>query len=172
MVYGMFLEDNIFFSRFFRIFLTISNCIPVHWAQVTGLFSALCLLPLQAGMAPSPGFHPFPVNLSQPSSSLSFPCSSLFQNCLRCCPSYLHHDQPTSPGWRQLCTLSINPARAQSARARRACALRALGLLLYSRKGEDFLTGQLNFFTETAVTPERKVEKSFPRWEINRHAEG
>ena len=26
------------------------------------------------------------------------------------------------------------------------------------------------FFTETAVTPERKVEKSFPRWEINRHA--
>ena len=31
---------------------------------------------------------------------------------------------------------------------------------------------QPNFFTETAVTPERKVEKSFPRWEINRHAEG
>ena len=56
--------------------------------------------------------------------------------------------------------------------ARRACALRALGLLLYSRKGEDFLTGQLDFFTETAVTPERKVEKSFPRWEINRHGEG
>ena len=53
-----------------------------------------------------------------------------------------------------------------------ARALRALGLLLYSRKGEDFLTGQLNFFTETAVTPERKVEKWFPRWEINRHAKG
>ena len=53
-----------------------------------------------------------------------------------------------------------------------ARALRALGLLLYSRNGEDFLTGQLNFFTETAVTPERKVEKSFPRWEINRHGEG
>ena len=33
-------------------------------------------------------------------------------------------------------------------------------------------TGQLNLFTETAVTPERKVEKSFPRSEINRHAEG
>ena len=31
---------------------------------------------------------------------------------------------------------------------------------------------QLNFFTETAVTPKRKVKKSFPRWEINRHAEG
>ena len=32
-------------------------------------------------------------------------------------------------------------------------------------------TGQLNYFTETAVTPEQKVEKSFPRSEINRHAE-
>ena len=42
----------------------------------------------------------------------------------------------------------------------------------HSGEGEDFLTGQLNFFTETAVTPERKVEKSFPRSEINRHAEG
>ena len=48
----------------------------------------------------------------------------------------------------------------------------ALGLLLCSRKGEDFLTGQPDFFTETAVTPERKVEKLFPRWEINRHGEG
>ena len=42
----------------------------------------------------------------------------------------------------------------------------------HSGRGEDFLTGQPNFFTETAVTPERKVEKSFPRWEINRHVEG
>ena len=32
--------------------------------------------------------------------------------------------------------------------------------------------GQLNFFTKTAVTPERKVKKSIPRWEINRHAKG
>ena len=39
-------------------------------------------------------------------------------------------------------------------------------------EGEDFLSRQPNFFTETAVTPERKVEKWFPRWEINRHAEG
>ena len=56
--------------------------------------------------------------------------------------------------------------RAESARAvtGRRCP--------HSGKGEDFLTGQLNFFTETAVTPERKVEKSFPRSEINRHAEG
>ena len=42
----------------------------------------------------------------------------------------------------------------------------------HSGEEEDFLTRQLNFFTETAVTPERKVEKSFPRWEINRYAEG
>ena len=42
----------------------------------------------------------------------------------------------------------------------------------HSGRGEDFLTGQLIFFTETAVTPERKVENSFPRWEINRHADG
>ena len=41
-----------------------------------------------------------------------------------------------------------------------------------SGEGEDFLTGQLNFFTKTAVTLERKVEKSFPMWEISRHAEG
>ena len=56
-------------------------------------------------------------------------------------------------------------------------ALRALGLLLADGtptggRGEDFLTGQPDFFTETAVTPERKVEKSFPRWEINRHDKG
>ena len=58
-----------------------------------------------------------------------------------------------------------------------ARALRALGLLLADGtptggRGEDFLSRQPDFFTETAVTPERKVEKSFPRWEINRHAEG
>merc|ERR1712240_176266 len=68
-------------------------------------------------------------------------------------------------------------ARTQSARARRACALRALGLLLADGtptvgRGEDFLSRQPDFFTETAVTSERKVEKSFPRWEINRHVEG
>ena len=61
----------------------------------------------------------------------------------------------------------IQPAReAESARAvtGRRCP--------HSGRGEDFLAGQPNFFTETAVTPERKVEKSFPRWEINRHVEG
>ena len=56
-------------------------------------------------------------------------------------------------------------------------ALRALGLLLADGtptggRGEDFLSRQPDFFTETAVTSEQKVEKSFPRWEINRHVEG
>ena len=55
--------------------------------------------------------------------------------------------------------------RAESARA-------VTGRQCHSGKGEDFLTGQPDFFTETAVTLERKVEKSFPRSEINRHAEG
>ena len=61
---------------------------------------------------------------------------------------------------------SLSSPRAESARAftGRRCP--------HSGKGEDFLTGQPDFFTETAVTPERKVEKSFPRWEINRHVEG
>ena len=42
----------------------------------------------------------------------------------------------------------------------------------HSGRGEDILSRQPDFFTETAVTSERKVEKSFPRWEINRHVEG
>ena len=56
--------------------------------------------------------------------------------------------------------------RAESARAvtGRRCP--------HSGRGEDFLSRQPDFFRETAVTPERKVEKSFPRWEINRHVEG
>ena len=42
----------------------------------------------------------------------------------------------------------------------------------HSGREEDFLSRQPNFFTETAVTPERKDKKSLPRSEINRHAEG
>ena len=34
------------------------------------------------------------------------------------------------------------------------------------------MSRQQKKFTETAVTPERKIKKLFPRWEINRHAEG
>ena len=62
--------------------------------------------------------------------------------------------------------LLLSSPRAESARAAtgRRCP--------HSGRGEDFLNRQPDFFTETAVTPERKVEKSFPRWEINRHDEG
>ena len=43
----------------------------------------------------------------------------------------------------------------------------------HSGEEEDFLTGQPDFFfTKTAVTPEQKVEKSIPRWEMNGLSEG
>ena len=47
----------------------------------------------------------------------------------------------------------VKGLRAESARAvtGRRCP--------HSGEGEDFLTHQLFFFTKTAVTPERKVEK-------------
>ena len=55
-------------------------------------------------------------------------------------------------------TKSLSSLRAESARA-------VTGRRYpHSGEGEDF--------TKTAVTPERKVEKPIPRWEINRHAEG
>ena len=57
----------------------------------------------------------------------------------------------------------INPARARAVTGRR-CP--------HSEEREDFLTGQPDFFTKTAVSPERKVEKSIPRWEMNRHSKG
>ena len=61
---------------------------------------------------------------------------------------------------------NLSSPRAESARAvtGRRCP--------YSGRGEDFLSRQPDFFTETAVTPDQKVEKSFPRWETNRHVEG
>ena len=69
----------------------------------------------------------------------------------------------------------LSSPRAESASPARA--LRVLGLLLADGTptgggGEDFLSRQPDVFTETAVTSERKVEKSFPRWEINRRVEG
>ena len=51
-------------------------------------------------------------------------------------------------------------------------SLRAESARAVTGRREDFLNRQQDFFTETAVTSERKVEKSFPRWEINRHGEG
>ena len=52
-----------------------------------------------------------------------------------------------------------------------------LGLLLADSaltvgRGKTFYASAKIFFTETAVTPDWKVEKLFPRWEINRHVEG
>ena len=80
----------------------------------------------------------------------------------------LHHLSVNS---RTLTTLSVRywkwfghiPNNYNPARARRACALRALGLLLYRRiqqweGGKLFDRSAGFFFTETAVTPERKVE--------------
>ena len=71
---------------------------------------------------------------------------------------------------RYYCYHHHYPARAQSAGPK---GLRVTGRRCpHSGKGEGFLTGQLNFFTETAVTPERRVEKLLPWSEINRHAKG
>ena len=71
--------------------------------------------------------------------------------------------------------IAVSDISVYQARAR--CVLRALGLLLADGTptvggGKTFWAVSQFFFTETAVTPERKVEKSFPRWEINRHAKG
>ena len=57
-----------------------------------------------------------------------------------------------------LTQVTIYPAHARS-------ALRALGLLLADGAPT---VGR----GKTAVTPERKVEKSFPRWEMNGHSKG
>ena len=54
----------------------------------------------------------------------------------------------------------------------RAEGLRAESARAVAGRREDYLSHQQDFFTETAVTLERKVEKSFPRSEINRHGEG
>ena len=72
---------------------------------------------------------------------------------------------------------NIYPARARRARGPKGLRAESARAVTgrrcpHSGKEEDFLTGQPDLFTETAVTPERKVEKSFPRWEINRHGEG
>ena len=60
----------------------------------------------------------------------------------------------------------LSSPRAESARAvtGRQCPT--------SGQGEDFLTRRPGFFTKTAITQERKVEKSFPTWEMNRLSEG
>ena len=68
---------------------------------------------------------------------------------------------------------------AQSARAQRVRALRALGLLLADSAltvgwGEDFFARQPGFFffTKTAVSREQKVKKSISRCAMNPLSEG
>ena len=58
--------------------------------------------------------------------------------------------------------LSIYPARAKGLRAESARAVTGRWCP-HSGEGEDFLTGQQNIFTKTAVTPERKVKKIDPK---------
>ena len=72
----------------------------------------------------------------------------------------------------QTSRILIQPARGPEGLCAESARAVAGRLCPHSGEGEDFLMGQLNFFMKTAVTPERKVEKSIPRWEINRHAEG
>ena len=71
----------------------------------------------------------------------------------------------------EVCSLFLNWSFDYQARAESAKAFTGRRNS-HSGRGEDFLTGQPNFFTETAITPERKVEKLLPRWEINRRDEG
>ena len=81
-------------------------------------------------------------------------------------------------GWMGLWSSKLHEFLSSLRAGPKGCVLRVLGLLLADGaptvgwKAEDFLTGQPDFFTETAVTPERKVEKSIPRWEMNGLSEG
>ena len=64
-------------------------------------------------------------------------------------------------------SLLLSSPRAESARAvtGRQCP--------HSGEGEDFCDASTGFFfTKTAVTRERKVEKWLPRWEMNGFSEG
>ena len=72
----------------------------------------------------------------------------------------------------QTSRILIQPARGPEGLCAESARAVAGRLCPHSGEGEDFLMGQLNFFMKTAVTQERKVENSIPRWEINRHAEG
>ena len=60
---------------------------------------------------------------------------------------------------------------SSSARAESARAVTADGALTVGR-GKTFWRVNLFFFTKTAVTQERKVKKSLPRWEMNGLSKG
>ena len=108
-------------------------------------------------------------------------CAKDFRSSLKSwCP---HHQKFSISAKRSggsiFCLISANCLSSQRAKrvgpkGLRAESARAVTgrLCPHSGEREDFLMGQLNFFQKTTVTPERKVEKLFPIWEINRHAEG
>ena len=101
------------------------------------------------------------------SSALLF--CSLLLFCFRCW-IFSHHYQEVNREYHK-CVIALRELHSYPARAQRA-----LGLLLAD--GAPTVGGgrpfepSAGFFTETAVTLERKVEKSIPRWEMNGHSEG
>ena len=44
--------------------------------------------------------------------------------------------------------------------------------IVHTGRKEERAHSTLYFFTKTVVTPEQKVEKLIPRWEMNGHSEG
>ena len=93
--------------------------------------------------------------------------------------------EPSSSGHQILSNLSAlifssfpsQKNKSTSHTARRARTLRALGLFLADGaptvgRGKTFWGVNRIFFTKTAVSRERKVGKSFPRWEMNGLSEG
>ena len=148
-------------SQWFQIHIIMSNVKqPLHWSgtkheifcqYILSLYSAFCKQALQFSLCKRAKHT---LVLEQGPEILLYIHRILLYKHRRLL--YKH---------RRNCIILSSPG-AESARAvtGRRCP--------HSGRGEDFLTGRLNFFTETAVTPEQKVEKSFPRSEINRHAEG
>ena len=85
-------------------------------------------------------------------------------------PLYLTRDNET----RHYMQFSLKSSHCRFIQGLRAESARAVTgrRRSHTGEGEDFLSRQPDFFTETAVTPERKVEKSIPRWEMNGLSEG
>ena len=109
-----------------------------------------------------------PLHISY-STSLYYPlhCSS---------PTALSTLSTTSSTTYYLPYLELHPACARSARARRACALRALGLLLADGaptvgRGKTFWQVSRIFYGNSCNSG-MESRKIVPRWEINRHAKG
>ena len=88
-------------------------------------------------------------------------------SCLECTwKSYTQCWQISFWRWALFLFSSPKGLRAESARAftGRRCT--------HSGKGEDFLTGQPDFFYGNSCNSGTESRKWFPRWIINHHAEG